>query len=366
MSYGTVQAEKMTTESGYSLGAGNASSFKNRIINSGMVIDQRNAGASVSNIGDGQVTLDRWASQTSVGNKFSIQQNAGSVTPPAGFTNYIGATSTSAYSVIANDFSTIQQNIEGFNVSDLGWGTANAKDVTVSFWVRSSLTGSFGGTVANSAQDRTYPFAYTINSANTWEYKTVTIPGDTTGTWLTNSSLGIRLRFSLGCGSSRVATAGVWTTSLVLSATGTTSILATNGATLYITGVQLEVGTVATSFDFRSYGTEMMLCQRYYQQHGFYGVVGQGQNTDRNSGSYVSFFVPMRTTPTTIAKNYDVDIGDLNIAFTPSIYTDAIGQGIGWRPYRNIATTITRGDTMEIMANAGTEGGPRHPFNAEL
>jgi hypothetical protein len=111
---------------------------------------------------------------------------------------------------------------------------------------------------------------------------------------------------------------------------------------------------------------EMMLCQRYYQQHGFYGVVGQGQNTDRNSGSYVSFFVPMRTTPTTIAKTYDVDIGDLNVSFTPIIYTDAIGQGIGWRPYRNVSTTITRGDTMEILANAGTEGGPRHPFNAEL
>jgi len=129
---------------------------------------------------------------------------------------------------------------------------------------------------------------------------------------------------------------------------------------LDIAQVQLEIGTVASSFEVRPIGVELALCQRYYQEYPYHGVVGQGQVTDRNSGSFVAFAVPMRTTPTTSAKNYDVDIGDLNVSFTPLLYTDRTGQGIGFRPYRNVSTTITRGDTMDIL------GGERHPFSAEL
>jgi hypothetical protein len=339
--------------------------FKNRLINSAMVIDQRNAGASVTPT-NAQYLVDRWSANVSQASKYSVQQNAGSVTPPAGFINYLGVTSLSAYSIVSTDTFGVRQRVEGLNMTDFGWGSASAVTVTLSFWVRSSLTGTFGGALQNSAGNRSYPFSYTISSANTWEQKTVTIAGDTSGTWLTTNGIGVEVYFGLGVGSTYSGTAGAWAGANYSSATGATSVVGTNGATFYITGVQLEKGSTATSFDYRPYGTELQLAQRYYQQHGFYGVVGQGQNTDRNSGSYVSFFVPMRTAPTTIAKNYDVDIGDLSIAFTPSIYTDAIGQGIGWRPYRNTATTITRGDTMEILANAGTEGGPRHPFNAEL
>ncbi len=242
--------------------------FRNRIINGGMTIDQRNAGASVT--ANNAYTLDRWIAYNSAASKYTVQQNAGSVTPPAGFTNYLGITSSSAYSVGAGDYFFMGQLIEGFNVADLGWGTANAKTVTLSFWVRSSLTGTFGGTIQSASSTRSYPYTYTISSANTWEYKTVTIAGDTSGTWLTNNGVGIGVYFSYGVGSTYSGTAGSWSGSNFFSATGAVSVVGTNGATFYITGVQLEVGSSATSFDYRPYGTEFQLCQRYTQ------LIGQG------------------------------------------------------------------------------------------
>jgi hypothetical protein len=148
------------------LGAGNASIMKNRIINGAMVIDQRNAGASVTPA-NGAYTLDRYISYLSTSSAYSVQQNAGSVTPPAGFTNYLGITSLAATSLSSGSYFILGQIIEGYNVADLGWGSANAKTVTLSFWVRSSLTGTFGGSILNSAQNRSYPFSYTISTANT-------------------------------------------------------------------------------------------------------------------------------------------------------------------------------------------------------
>jgi len=242
-----------------------SSVMRNRIINGQMVLDQRNAGASVTPT-DGQYLLDRWLVEVSQTSKLSVQQNAGSVTPPTGFTNYFGVTSLSAYSIVASDYFTIEQRIEGFNIADLGWGTANAKTITLSFWVYSSLTGTFGGSLVNSGNSRSYPFTYTISAANTWEQKTITVAGDTSGTWLRTNGIGMIISLSLGMGSTRSGTAGAWAAGNFLSATGATSVVGTNGATFYITGVQLEVGTQATSFEYRQYGTEFALCCRYFQK----------------------------------------------------------------------------------------------------
>lgn len=243
--------------------APNTFGFKNRLINGNMAIDQRNAGASVTGATSDPYTVDRWKSVASQNSKFTFQQNAGSVTPPTGFKYYLGATSSSAYSIGSGDLFTLEQRVEGYNVADLGWGAAGAATVILSFWVRSSLTGTFGGSMLNAASDRSYPFTYTISAANTWEQKTVTVAGDTSGTWQTTTSTGIRLCFGLGVGTTYSAAAGSWATGGYASATGATSVVGTNGATFYITGVQLEKGTQATSFDFRSYGTELALCQRY-------------------------------------------------------------------------------------------------------
>ena len=267
MSFGTVQADVIQSSvANTSLGAGNSSIMKNRLINSGMVIDQRYSGGAISasTLGAGAYTIDRWVYGASQSNNFSAQQNQGSVTTPAGFVNYLGLTVASSYSIGSSDYFNIAQRIEGFNVADLGWGTSNAKTVTLSFWVYSSLTGTFGGALRNSAHNRSYPFTYSIPVANTWTQISITIAGDTSGTWLTTNGVGIELDFGLGVGSTYSGTAGSWAGSNYLSATGAVSVVGTSGATFYLTGVQLEVGSSATGFEYRQYGQELALCQRYF------------------------------------------------------------------------------------------------------
>lgn len=272
-------------------------SFRNLIINGDMKIDQRNAGASVTPTSDDTYTLDRWAAGINIASKFSVQQNAGSVTPPSGFTNYLGITSLSAYSVSAGDVAVLKQTIEGLNIAHLNWGTANAKTVTLSFWVRSSLTGTFGGTMMNSVQNRAYPFTYTISSANTWEKKSVTIAGDTTGTWLTTNGAGIKLGFQLGVGSTFTGTAGSWSGNNYWGATGATSVVGTSGATFYITGVQLEVGSTATEFEHLPYDVELARCQRYYQTYTQPPLRGTINSTSTLGRAAMILPVPMRASP---------------------------------------------------------------------
>ena len=291
--------------------------FKNRLINSAMVIDQRNAGASVTVTGN-PYTLDRWYSAASVDGKYTVQQNAGSVTPPAGFTNYLGCTvgASANVTVGAGDYFGIRQAIEGYNVSDFGFGSATASTVTLSFWVRSSVTGTYGATLKNSANNRSYPFTYAISAANTWEQKSVTVAGDTTGTWLTTNGVGLYITFGLGVGSTYSGTAGAWAASNLWSATGAVKLIETNSATFYITGVQLEKGSTATSFDYRPYGTELALCQRYcmaWRVDGAaqqYIAVGQAYTT-----AIAIFTIPQpvtpRVTPTGIVTSATSGFGSL-------------------------------------------------------
>jgi hypothetical protein len=275
--------------------------FRNRIINGAMGISQRST-ASFTQTTAVQYTLDRWFAYGSVASKFTVQQNAGSVTPPAGFINYLGVTSSSAYSISSTDLFQIVQRVEGLNISDFAWGTASAASVTLSFWVRSSLTGTFGGSIGNSAYTRSYPFSYTISSANTWEQKSVTIAGDTSGTWLTTNGVGLYISIGLGVGSTYSGTAGAWAGTEYDSATGATSVVGTNGATFYITGVQLEKGSTATSFDYRPYSTELQLAQRYcivYGGDSVYNKFATGGTAASTTSmlAFTTFPVKMRATP---------------------------------------------------------------------
>ncbi len=276
---------------------------KNRIVNGGMVIDQRHSGSSVTP-GNFDYSVDRFNCILSQASKYSVQQNAGSVTPPTGFTNYLGATSLSAYSVTSTDYFALQQPIEGYNVADLAWGTASASAVTLSFWVRSSLTGTFGGSIYNAAANRCYPYSYTISSANTWEQKTITIPGDTSGTWPKDYTAGIYITWGLGAGASVSGTAGSWGSTLYRSATGATSVVGTSGATFYITGVQLEKGSTATPFEYRPYGTEFALCQRYYETSSTNSLFWSGNCV--NTVNYLvseRYSVTKRASPTVTLVN---------------------------------------------------------------
>jgi hypothetical protein len=298
--------------------------FRNRVINGDMRIDQRNNGASVT-ANDGTFAVDRF--------RFSMTQSSRgtgqrSTVVPAGFNNSLLFTSTAATSLGAGDQFAIVQPIEGFNIADLGWGTAAAQTVTLSFWVRSSLTGTFGGSLQNQGANRSYPFAYTISAANTFEFKTVTIPGDTTGTWNTDNNGGIRLFIGLGMGSNSSGTAGAWAASNLQSATGAVSVVGTNGATFYITGVQLEAGSVATPFEQIDYGRELMLCQRYFVDLGqgtnAFRAIGFGSTYSTTQGTYViQVPVPMRVVPalTQAGTMYLQNLGATSISSFAGPYT---------------------------------------------
>jgi hypothetical protein len=326
-----------------------------------MVIDQRNAGASVT-LTTSAYTLDRWYSYTTQSSKFSIQQNAGSVTTPAGFTNYIGATSLSAYSITSGDYFSIMQRIEGYNVADLGWGTANAKTVTLSFQVYSSLTGTFGGSLRNSAGNRSYPFTYTISSANTWTSISVTIAGDTSGTWLTTNGIGLDVLFSLGTGSTYLGTAGSWAGANYLGATGQVNMVATNGATFYITGVQLEAGSTASPFEYRQYGTELALCQRYYAKlsgGGFSNydafAVGFAGNSTTVEG-IVIYPVSMRATATVSFSNVRTNTAVGGNTAVTSISATYAGTNTVNVVFISSGSTMTQGQGATIIANNNSSG----------
>lgn len=314
--------------------------FRNRIINGDMRIDQRNAGASVSNNTTGtQYTLDRWLAYGSQASKFTVQQNAGSVTPPVGFSNYAGITSSSAHSIGASEEFSFTTKIEGFNVADLAWGTANAQSVTLSFWVRSSLTGTFAGSLYNISTNRFYVFSYSIPSANTWTPISVTIAGDTTGTWNTTNGIGIAIRFSLGAGSTASGTAGSWEAANYVTTPGAVNLVATNGATWYVTGVQLEKGSRATPFEFRSYGQELALCQRYgYLRPGISSIVTQYGSNYGIATSQVHP-VTMRASPTlhngTSWTIQGVTAAATNIVFNADTHT----YGLGWNGTNGVPNT---------------------------
>jgi hypothetical protein len=276
--------------------------FRNRIINGAMMIDQRNAGAAVTT---SAYTVDRfYCLQTGSTATFSVQQ---STTVPTGFKNSLAFSVTAADGTLdATDRTVIYQAIEGLNCADLGWGAAGAATVTLSFLVRSSLTGTFGGAIRNGGGTRSYPFTYTISAANTWTTVSVTVAGDTTGTWATDNTSGIVISFGLGCGTTFSGSAGSWSGGNYFSATGAVSLTQTNSSNFYITGVQLEKGSTATSFDYRPYGTELALCQRYYYKiaPGSNPIFGTGQcYTSTGVLIYIPFKATMRTAPTALEQS---------------------------------------------------------------
>lgn len=369
-SSGDLVVNNSLSVTGNNISAVNSMGFRNRIINGDMRIDQRNAGAAVTVNTSGLLfAVDRtFGSGQVTDGVFTVQQSA---VAPTGFVNSLIATVTTAdASVGATQQYLIGQHIEGFNVSDLGWGAAGAQSITLSFWVRSSLTGTFGGSVVNSDFNRSYPFTFTITAANTFEYKTVTIAGDTSGTWVTNNGVGLRLLFSLGAGSTYVGTAGAWDGSYKAGATGQTQVIGTNGATFYITGVQLEAGTVATPFERRPYGTEFMLCQRY-----FFKISGAASNAYVGGGfndsttisiNVTAFQVQMRSSPTFsttgTASDYEIRYGGGDIIACTSVPT-AVDVNTTTGRINATATGLTtgQGSALRNATAAGFFG-----FSAEL
>lgn len=297
-------------------------SYKNKLINGAITIDNYNQGASVTPTGSGTFVVDRWGTYNSQPSKFSVRQmnardtsasNYEANSAPTGFVNSLKFTSTSAYSIGSGEVFGFAQAIEGFNIQDLNFGTANAIPVIISFWAKSSLTGQFGvflkngGVFSGGFDNLFYITSYTINAANTWEYKTILITPPTSGSWAVNSNAGLCLAFSLGAGASVTGGSASWGSTFYNQPSGSVNLVANNGATLYITGVQVEKGTVATEFDFRSIGQELELAQRYafrYSAAGNldnYAPFGIGRYYGTNAVQlFIKFPVTMRYPPGTI------------------------------------------------------------------
>jgi hypothetical protein len=304
-----------------------ALSNRNLIINSAMQVAQR--GTSNSSVSDGAFVIDRYSLRTSNNGWYAAEQSSDA---PVGFSHSLKVTSNGANTPASGAYIFFTQKIEGFNSARLEFGTANAKTITISFYIKSSLTGTFAGAIRNSAQNRSYPYTFTISSANTWEYKTVTVTGDTTGTWVgSTNGIGLDMIFNLGSGSSNSGTAGVWAGAGYLNATGAVNLVETSGATLFMTGLQLEVGDTATPFEHRSYSDELQRCQRYYFQptnlvasnrYGIWqGRVVSGSNY--NSTFYLP--VPMRARPTYTAAMGSASSFD-STTITPSDLSNQSGR----------------------------------------
>jgi hypothetical protein len=324
-------------------------SNRNKIINGAMVIDQRNAGASVTSAGP-IYTVDRWSWYSQSGSAHTIQQNTDA---PAGFSNSLKVTVGTGASPSASHQNIVWQPIEGYNAANLGFGAAGASTVTLSFWVKSSLTGTFNAWFQNSASDRAYVSTYTISVANTWEQKSITIAGDTTGTWLKTNGRGLSVGWSLGCGSNFNATANTWTSSDRKSTSGATSVVGTSGATFYLTGVQLEVGSKATPFEHRSYGDELARCQRYLQRisGGIFTRYAIGGN-----GSLSTCY------PTTFLKQ--------TMRASPTVNFSAVGDFMVEEIAGSSNATVTgisaNAASTDTIALSVTSGGSSTPNGAQL
>ena len=322
-----------------SINGGQIAGFRNKIINGDMRIDQRNAGAAVTPTASTYL-VDRFLFASSQASKLTFQQVADA---PRGFKFSTKITVASQFAPAAGDSFTYVQPIEGQNVIDLAFGTASAASITVSFYAKTSVAGTYSVSIRNVASDRSYVFSVTLTTS--WARYTVTIPGDATGTWATGNATGLSVGFSLGVGTTyQTASPNRWLAGSYLAATGSTQFVnQTAGATLNITGVQLEAGTVATPFENRPVGTEVALCQRYYEKSYALGTapatvtntnmvqewVVAGQGEYQSSG--VRFTQDKRAAPTVTI--YSSTTGASGVAAATSAAADktAALEGTGTR-----------------------------------
>jgi len=336
----------------------NTFAFKNRAINGDVHIDQTNAGAAITvNAATVFYSADMFTAYgAAAAGVFTAQQLA--ATPPTGFKNYLRVTATTAdASPAAGSLYILQARMEGLNLIDFSLGTANAIAFTVSFYVRSSLTGAFSGSMTNGTSDRVFPFSFTINAANTWEQKTVTLTGDLTGTWSTANALGMSFTIDLGCGANGRSTASTWQAGAYFGVTGAVRLISTVSSTLDITGVQIETGSVATSWDYRDYGTELLRCQRYYFKvlpgtNAPLAFGGPSFSTTQAYG-FTPFPVPMRVAPgaveqTGTATDYEVNMASDTVCNAVPTFMNASVTAA--RTRFDVASGLTSGQAVHIRA----------------
>lgn len=295
---------------GFGFGSFFGSGFRNRLINGDMRIDQRNVGAAITPVSSNIYSADRWFLPINQSSKITVQQVT--TAPPANFDHYLKFTVAAAVvAPAAGDFFGFQQNIEGNNIPELGWGTVNAKTVALSFWVQSSVAGTYTVSLRNAGGNQNYLATYSIPVANVWTFISLVIPGDTTAsTWATDNTAGILLNFDLGSGATFTGTANIWQAGNLFKATGSTNWISTAAATFQITGVQFEVASAVSAFAVRPFTEELLLCQRYYEKWNATtkAIVGTGHCTSTTTLFIVAMMtVQKRVSPTLTASGTIAD-----------------------------------------------------------
>ena len=329
---------------------------RNLIINGAMQVAQRGTSGTSAN-STSYYTVDRFNFRGEPTGVYTIEQ---STDAPSNFKNSTKITVTTPdTSIGSGERYWMASYLEGNSISHLNFGSSNAETVTLSFYVKSSLTGTFSGGLVNSAFNRAYAFTYIISSANTWERKTITIEGDTSGTWLTTNEIGIAVVWDLGAATNRQQSAGAWTASGSVAATGASQVIATDNATWQITGVQLEVGQ-ATPFEHRSFGEELALCQRYFQTLSglAYVTLGVGviSNARDRSRAHVAYNTTMRSSPSlsidgtliiTDRETYEQDISSIDgsSAGVSGAYVNFAHSAAGTSLYANIIASKSGTDS---------------------
>jgi len=349
---------------------GNYSAGKNLIINGAMDIDQRNSASSAVSLPDGAANYyfatDRWLGGRAAGGTATLGQSS---TAPTGFAKSVLWTNGTGITPASGDFAYLSQLIEGNNVAFLAYGTASAATLTLSFWVRSSLTGTFSASLYNTTGNKSYVFTYSISSANTWEKKSVTITGDTAAATATGTGRGLSIYFDMGSGSSnRTSTTSSWVSGFFTGSTGSVQTNTTGSSTFYLTGVQLEVGSVATAFT-RAGGTiqgELAACQRYYFRYypgasgKSFGVVGQVYSTTA-AFCVLTFPVELRIRPTAIEQSGTAADYRLTSSNLTETVCSAVPSYDGWTSsraavfYGTVASGLTAGSAT-VFGSSNSSG----------
>lgn len=303
---------------------------RNRIINGEMMIWQR--ATSVTGSLSGYQTVDRFACTTNSGSGHTA---ALAVDAPSGLLNSFKLTVGTGASPAAGNNNNFWQNIEGYNVTDFNYGLSTASYGVLTFWVKSSIAGTYGIGFLNSGATRNYTTTYTINSTNTWEQKTIVVPGDITGSWNTSNGIGLSINWDLGAGSTyQTSTTNTWQSGATYTTATATKLIATSGATWQITGVQFEKGQYARPLERRSFALEFELCQRYYTYLN--AIVGTNISDGTNQAQ-LWFPTVMRAAPTITTVN---------------------GNGGSWISFGP--------EGMRANANAAAFGGCQVQCNSEL
>ena len=310
---------------------------RSMLINGAFQIWQRGTSA-ITVSGDDDFTADRFKGWANGGGTFTVEQSTDVPNNEFEFSAKLTNTATDS-SVAAGDDYRWATDIEGYNVSPLAYGSSDAKKATLSFWVKSSLAGTYCGAFYSTTASRHYIYEYTISSADTWEYKTITIDGDTTGSWNRTNGNGLRIYWGFGSGSDVQGTADAWAAGEKWETTNQAAWIGSASATFFITGIKLEVGQTATPFEHRSYGDELARCQRYYYriQEGVvyqrFGIASC-QNSN-NSNATIHLPVSMKTQPS------------LHTTGTASDY--AVYENNGVNACSSVPTLVTNASNGDVV-----------------